>query len=77
MVPCPQLKEQISELSYASFVDAMKGYTLVKNSKRVAKHLERMQNQFNIAEVEDKVFMMSLNFLSLRYGTTYPHRITI
>lgn len=46
-----QLKEQ--HHLYEDFTSSLGGYSVAKNPKKLAKHLERTQNQYNIAE--DKV----------------------
>ena len=52
-----KLKEQLLELPYSNFMDSMKGYTPVKNTKKLVKYFEKMQNQLNISE--DKVGIAS------------------
>lgn len=52
MVQSPtQLKDQL--YLYANVLDPVRGYSAVRNTKKLVKHLERVQSQYNIAE--DKV----------------------
>jgi len=46
-----QLKDQL--YLYANVLDPVRGYSAVRNTKKLVKHLERVQSQYNIAE--DKV----------------------
>ncbi len=51
VAPMQQLKEQT--LLYEDFSNSFRGYVMVKNAKKLVKHLERTQTQFNVTK--DKV----------------------
>ena len=59
-----KLKEQLLEFPYSNFMDSMKGYTPVKNTKKLVKYFEKMQNQLNISE--DKVGIASCKLFAYR-----------
>ena len=42
-----QLKEQL--FLWEDFTDSLRGYSAVKSVKKLVKHLEKMQSQYNIA----------------------------
>ena len=50
-----QLKEQL--YLYEDTINPFRGYSAVKSTKKLVKHLERVQSQYNIAE--DKVNICS------------------
>ena len=50
-----QLKEQL--YLYEDMMDPFRGYSAVKSTKKLVKHLERVQSQYNIAK--DKVNICS------------------
>ncbi len=60
--PPSQLKEQL--YLYENFTDQSSGYSAVKNVKKLVKHLERIQGQYNIAE--DEVSYQKIEDVSMK-----------
>ncbi len=48
-----QLREEIADSAYTSFMDTPRGYSAVQEHKTLAKVLDKMQAQWNVTE--DKV----------------------
>ncbi len=60
--PPSQMKEQL--YLYENFTDQSSGYSAVKNVKKLVKHLERIQGQYNIAE--DEVSYQNIEDVSMK-----------